>query len=68
LEIAEEKRIKSEVRAIHIDEIVKASEIFICNSLLGVCAVNTVDGIEVQSNNITHAIDAALNKRMSPNA
>ena len=68
LTIAEENQINTEIRCVSKDEIVKASEIFICNSLLGVCAVNTLDGIKLQSNNITHVIDAALNKRMSLNA
>jgi 4-amino-4-deoxychorismate lyase len=68
LTIAEENRINTEIRCVSKDEIVHAREIFICNSLLGVCAVNTIDGVKVQSNNITNIIDAALNKRMSLNA
>ena len=68
LQVAEENLIGTEIRCVSKDEIVKASGIFICNSLLGVCAVNTIDGIQVQSSDITHAIDTALNKRMSLDA
>ena len=68
LQVAEENLISTEIGCVSKDEIVKASGIFICNSLLGVCAVNTIDGIQVQSSDITHAIDTALNKRMSLNA
>ena len=68
LKIAKEHQINTEIRTVSKDEIVQAREIFICNSLLGVCAVNTIDGVKVQSNTITNTINATLNKRMSLNA
>ena len=68
LKIARDLQINTEVRSVSKEELHQADEIFITNSLLGVCSVNTIDDIQLQSRTTANTLDTALSKRINQDA
>ena len=59
---------KIEVRNMRRDELMAASELFVCNSLIGVCAVRRLEHQVFTADTITRTIKANLSKRMQADA
>jgi 4-amino-4-deoxychorismate lyase len=68
IDIAHTNAIKVEIRNIGRDELTRAREIFICNSVIGICAVKQLEQGRYTTHEITQTIKAHLNKRMQADA
>ena len=68
IDIAKTNAMKIEIRNMDRDELLSASELFVCNSLIGVCAVRRLEQLEFTADTITRTIKTNLQKRMQADA
>ena len=68
IDIAKTSAMKIEIRNMGRDELMSASELFVCNSLIGVCAVRQLEQRVFTADTITRTIKAKLHKRMQADA
>jgi 4-amino-4-deoxychorismate lyase len=68
IDIAKTNAMKIEIRNMRRDELMSASELFVCNSLIGVCAVRRLEQQVFTADTVTRTIEANLRKRMQADA
>lgn len=68
IDIADKNTIKVEVRDINREEFQQAAEIFICNSVIGLCTVKQLEQRVYTSENMTNTINTLLQRRIEADA
>lgn len=68
LQIAEEPGLKTEIRSLHQHELLAATEVFVCNSVLGVCPVRQIGELNILPGEITARLDQALGRMIEIDA
>ena len=68
IDIADKNTIKVEVRDINREEFQQAAEIFICNSVIGLCTVKQLEQRVYTSENMTNTINMLLQRRIEADA
>jgi 4-amino-4-deoxychorismate lyase len=68
LRLAAGQDVQTQIRALWPHELLAADEVFVCNSILGMCPVTRIAERELQPGEITSMLDQALNKYIKNDA
>jgi len=68
IDIADKNHISIHIRNITRDQLLESQEIFVSNSVIGICGVKQLEQHTYTTNAMTHEINTALQKRIGANA